>query len=250
MSKMIVERFEYYGKTIDESIHEIMEINRNITYNFNAILVEFEKIKEIIKIFEGTDVGQFTEIIKQLTERVTKLEEQIKNLGTGGGTTYDDTEIRNLINNLKTLIEALDTRVTTIEGDITTIKEQITKIETKITQIEGDITNINTRISSIENVGLTLSKKIENIENVIKTIQGNITKIEGDITTINEQITNIKNEVLQIKEKPVKITAGENVVVNFDEPNNSYSISATGGGGTTTITQELKYSNFTLTKNQ
>ena len=87
----------------------------------------------------------------------------------------------------------------------------------KVTNIEGDITNLNTEITNVKN----------------------------EQTTLNESITNINNEILQIKEKPVKITAGNNIEVQHDETSNTYTINATATGGGTTI-ENLKYSNFTL----
>lgn len=211
--KIVVERFDYYGKVLDNHILEFQEFNRHITYNLNL----FEtKIKEVITRIEQIDasaIDSFRETLEKLVERVTILEELIGQ----GGNEYDDTEIRNLINQLNEIIK--------------TLQQSITNIENKITTIEGDITNINNKITTIEGN--------------ITDIETNITNIQNHITTINNAITQINQTITEIKQNNVKIIAGKNIEVEFDEPNNSYTINSTASsGGVTTI--ELKYSQFTL----
>lgn len=194
---IVIERFDYYVKVIDSHILEFQEFNRHITFNLKNFESEIQKVIDRINQIDTSAIDQFKETLEKLVERVTILEEKVKNLGTGGGgDTYDDTEIRNLINQLNELIK----------------------------QIQQTITNIENRLTKVE---------------------GNITTIQGNITKINEAIITINNTIAEIKQKNVKIIAGKNIEVEFDEPNNSYTINSTNTGGG--VATELKYTQFTLT---
>lgn len=139
MAQAIVSKFDAYNKAIDTIILEMMEMNRNLTYN-----------------------------MKLLRDRIAKLEEQIKNIGGGGGDGTPHTSL--------------------VAGD-------------NIVQLTKDETT-NTYTISVD------STKV----------------VTGDHT---------------------KITAGTNVTVTHDETTNTYTINSAGDGGTT-ITQEVKYTNFNL----
>lgn len=232
---IVIERFDYYGKVIDNHILEFQEFNRHITYNLNHFESEVQKVIDRINQIDASAIDQFRETLEKLVERVTILEEKLKD---GVGTTYDDTEIRNLIQQLQELITQLQQSITDIENRLTKVEGDIATINTKITNIKSDITNINGDIT--------------NIKGDITTIQGDITRIDNsindvktDITTINEAITTINNTIAEIKQNNVKILAGKNIEVEFDEPNNSYTINSTATGGG--VATELKYSQFTLT---
>lgn len=214
---IVIERFDYYGKVIDNHILEFQEFNRHITFNLKNFESEIQKVVDRINQIDTSAIDQFRETLEKLVERVTILEEKVKNLGTGGGDTYDDTEIRNLINQLTELINQLQQTITDIEN-------RLTKVEGDITTIQGDITNIKGDIVRIDN---------------------SITDIQTNITTIEEAITTINNTIAEIKQNNVKIIAGKNIEVEFDEPNNSYTINSTNTGGG--VATELKYTQFTLT---
>lgn len=232
---IVIERFDYYGKILDNHIEEFKAFNRHISFN----LSNFEsKIEEVIKRIEEIDasaIDQFRETLIKLEERVTVIEKMLEGGIGGGGTDYDDTEIRDLIKQLQELIA--------------NIQQSITNIENRLDTVEGNITNINTRIDGIDESITNINEKITNIEGNITNIEGNITNIEGDIENINNTITTINETINEIKQNNVKITAGNNITVDYDELNNSYTINstATGEGGVTTI--ELKYSEFTLSNN-
>lgn len=166
MIKMIVSRFDYYGEILDNHILEFMEANRHITYHLNEhnkeivkTRTDFEKIreeiikfkeeinntvteiKEIVKEFDKEALNQLKELIIELTKRVEKLE---KTGGGTGGTTYDDTEIRNLINeiknklaNLKQSVETNTNKITNIENNINNINKEIVEIKNKNVIIEA-----------------------------------------------------------------------------------------------------------------
>jgi hypothetical protein len=144
MAQAIVSKFDSYNKAIDTIILEMMEMNRNLTYN-----------------------------MKLLRDRISKLEEQIKDIinNGGGGGGGDGTPHTSLV-----------------AGD-------------NIVQLTKDDTT-NTYTISVDSTKITT----------------------GDHT---------------------KITAGTNVTVTHDETTNTYTINSAGDGGTT-ITQEVKYTNFNL----
>lgn len=161
---IVLERFDYYGKVIDSHILEFQEFNRHITYNLNLFEIEVQKVTDKINQIDSSAIDQFRETLEKLVERVTVLEEKLKD---GVGTTYDDTEIRNIIKQLEELIKK-------VEGDITNINTEIANTKINITNIQGDITRIDETINNIKT-------NIKTIENTIAEIQQNNVKIIGGV---------------------------------------------------------------------
>ena len=259
MSQIIIDRFEYYNEVVTKVTYEVMELNRNLSYEFNKVKAKFDAL-------DGSDILKFAETINKLIVRIEALE-QAEAKG------YDDTELRNLINeltkkfsdlktqvdtnttnitNLTTRVDTAENNIIQIQGDVTNIQTDVTNLTNRVDKIDGDIVNINENITKLgdrvtvnEGNITTLTEKVTNIEGDITNLNTEITNVKNEQTTLNESITNINNEILQIKEKPVKITAGNNIEVQHDETSNTYTINATATGGGTTI-ENLKYSNFTL----
>ena len=83
------------------------------------------------------------------THKITEITDANGNkLGSGAGgtiTAYDDTEIRNLINNLQSQIttlsnnnSALQSQVETLTNENNTLKENVTTLQSKVTNLENN----------------------------------------------------------------------------------------------------------------
>ena len=154
---------------------------------------------------------------KELTDKVKVLEsevEDIKNGSSGAPGTYDDTEIKNSINSLKSRIQELEESgdADTIYDD-TEIINSLNSLESRIQELEEssdadtiyDDTVINSRVSN-------LNTRIGILEDIIDGIEVNTFKLtnvvdlteyfaaansETKVQTINEQIAiNSPNNVL------------------------------------------------------
>lgn len=234
MAQAIVSKFDSYNKAIDTIILEMMEMNRNLTYQMKVLRDDLnKKIEEIIKRIEAIEAELVTinEKITQIEERLTKIEEIVNQL--------DQTAHTKLIAGTAITLDFDEPNNTyTIGADLTNVD---TGVHTKLTA--GD--NIVLTHDADTNT-YTVAADLTKVDTGVHTslVAGdNIVQLAKDDTT-NTYTISVDSAKITTGDH-TKIAAGTNVTVTHDETTNTYTINSAGDGGTT-ITQEVKYTNFNL----